>query len=107
MVLVEERHGNTIADRIREVVDADIVAEAITSRLLLLLNQGCACEAEERCAGQAIQHILGEGVVLGAMRLISDDDDVIACRERGILLAGLLGAKFLDQGEDDLVILLL
>ena len=40
-------------------------------------------------------------VVLAAVGLVGDDDDVPTVREHGVLVALLLGEELLDCGEDD------
>lgn len=40
-------------------------------------------------------------IILAAVRLVSDDDDVSALREEGISVAFLIREKFLDGSEND------
>ena len=65
---------------------------------------GVPGEAEEAGVRQGVAHVQREGVVLGAVRFVGDDDDVGAVREHRVLLA-LLGPELLDQREDVAVVL--
>ena len=82
-VLVVERDGGAVFDGLAEVVDADVVAEDIAG-LLLPDDQRGAGEGEEGGLGQGAAHVGGELVVLAAVRLIGDDDDVAAVGDFGI-----------------------
>ena len=103
-VLVVERDGRAVLDRLAEVVDADVVAEDLAGPLLLALDQRRAGEAEEGRVRQGVAHVEGEGVVLAAVGLVGDDDDVVALGDHRVALAAL-GVELLDQGEDVAVVL--
>ena len=64
---------------------------------------GRAREADKGCIGQRVAHVAGEAVdevVLAAVGLVGDDDDVASLREGGMGIALLFGEEFLDGGED-------
>ncbi len=79
-VLVEERDGGAVLDRVAEVVGRDVVAEDLPRALHLALDQRRAGEAEEAGVGQRAAHVQGEGRVLAAVRLVGDHDHVLALR---------------------------
>ena len=62
-VLVVERDGRAVRDRVAEVVDRDVVAE-LALRELLADDERRAGEAHERRVRQGLAHVLGEHVVL-------------------------------------------
>jgi hypothetical protein len=74
-VAVIERDGSAVLDGVAEVVGADVVAELLLSQLLAD-DQRRAGETHERRVRQRPTHVQREGVVLAAMRLIGDDDDI-------------------------------
>ncbi len=74
-VLVVQRHGGAVVDRLLEVVDADVVAEDL-ARLLLAGDQRRAGEADEGGVGQGVAHVQRQRVVLAAVRLVGHHDDV-------------------------------
>ena len=89
-------------DRPLDVVDADVVAEHRAGVGVGLLD-GRAGEADERGVRQRIAHVAGEAVdevVLAAVRLVGDDDDVAPVGEHRMAVALLLGEELLDGGED-------
>jgi hypothetical protein len=90
-------------DRLFETVDAHIVAEHL-ARALLASQQRRAGKADEGRVGQRGAHIEGEGVVLAAVRLVGNHDDVRAVGELRVRHAGF-GAELLDQGEDVAMVL--
>ncbi len=102
-VLVVERHRGPISDGLPEVVDRDVVTKHLLG-LFLTGHQRRPGEAQEGGMGQRRPHVHGQGVVLGAVGLVGDDDDVLAVGDLGVGLA-LLGAELLDQREDVAVIL--
>ena len=78
--LVVDRHRGAVLDRALDVVDADVIAEHGAGVGVLQLDRG-AGKADERRVGQRIAHvprIAVDEVVLAAMRLVGDDDDVAA-----------------------------
>ncbi len=96
-VLVIERDGVAIINRLLEVVDGDVVAEDLL-RALLASHERRSSEADERGIRQSIPHVQCEGVVLAPVRLVGDDDDVRSVGEFRVLLA-ILGAELLNQRE--------
>ena len=63
-----------------------------------------AGEADERGVRQRVAQVAGEAVdevVLAAVRLVGDDDDVRAVAEQRVRLAALVGHELLDRREDD------
>ena len=102
-VLVVERHRRAVGHRLLEIVDADVIAEDLPG-LLLAHDQRRAGKGQESGVGQGRAHIQRQRVVLAAVRLVGDDDDVAPLGEHRVRLA-LLGAELVDQGEDVAVIL--
>ena len=97
--LVVERHRRAVGDRLGEVVDRHVIAEHLARALFLAGDQRRAGEADEGRVRQRRAHVGGENVVLAAMRLVGDDDDVAAGRQHRIDFAARR-PEFLDQGED-------
>ncbi len=98
--LVVDRHRGLVGDGPLDVVDADVVAED-RPRVRVLVVDGRAGEADERGIGKRVAHVAGEPVdevVLAAVRLVGDDDDVPAVAQGGQPLA-LLGKELLDGRE--------
>ena len=101
--LVEDRHGRAILDGALDVVDADVVAEH-RAGVGVLQFDGRAGEADERGVRERVAHVAGEAVdevVLAAVRLVGDDDDVPAHRKQRMPVALLFGEELLDRGEHD------
>ena len=64
---------------------------------------GRAGEADKGGVGEGVAHVAGEAVdevVLAAVGLVGDDDDVAPIREGGVGIALFFGKEFLDGGED-------
>ena len=101
-VLVIERNGVPVIDGLLEVVDGDVIAEDLL-RPFLAGHQRRAGEADERSVRQGVPHVQREDVVLAAVRLVGDDDDVRPVGELRVRLA-VLGAELLDQREDVAVV---
>ena len=83
--LVVDRYGRLVFDRTLDVVDADVIAEHGSGVGVGLLD-GCPSEPDERCVRQRIPHVACEAVdevVLAAVRLVSDHDDVAPIRKLG------------------------
>jgi hypothetical protein len=100
--LVVDRHRGAVLDRALDVVHADVVAEHRPRVGILQLDRG-AGEADEGRMGQRITHVPREAVdevVLAAVRLVGDHDDVAAVGQHRLPVALLLGEELLDRGED-------
>ena len=98
-----DRHGRPVLDGPFDVVDADVVAEHRPRVGVLELNRR-AGEADERGVGQRVPHVAGiavDEVVLAAVRLVGDHDDVPAPRQLGHAVALFLGKELLDRREHD------
>lgn len=102
-VLVVERHGGPVIDRLLEVVDADVVAEDLP-RPLLSRDQRRPGEGEEIRVRQGRPHVHGEGVVLAPVGLVRQHDDVVPLGQDRVQRPRI-GAELVDQGEDVAVIL--
>ena len=99
---VVDRHRGAVLHGALDVVDADVVAED-RARVGVGELDRRAGEADERGVRQGVAHVPGEAVdevVLAAVRLVGDDDDVAAVGERRVPVALLLGEELLDRGED-------
>ena len=101
-VLVVQRDRGPILDALREVVDADVVAEDLAG-LLLVPHQRRAGEADEGRIRQRVAHVHRQRVVLAAVRLVGHHDDVRTLRQLGVALA-LGRAELLDQRENVAVV---
>ena len=98
---VIDRHRGAVLDRAPDIVDADIVAED-RAGVRIAPFDGRAGEADERGVRQRVAHVARiavDEVVLPAMRLVGDDDDIAAFGERRMPAAGPVGEEFLDGGE--------
>ncbi len=62
-------------------------------------------KAMKAALGRAVAHVQRQRVVLAAVRLVGDDDDVAIALESTGYLSPFFGAELLDQGEDVAVIL--
>ena len=102
-LLVEQRHGGAVIHRLAEVVFRDVIAEPLVG-LAVAPKQRGAGEGEVLGIGQSGPHVLGQGLVLGAVGLVDDHDDVVAVGEQRIFLT-LGPAEFLDQGKDEALVL--
>ena len=99
--LVVDGHRGAVDDGALDVVDADVVAEH-GARVGVGLLDRRAGEADERGVGQRVAHVPREAVdevVLAAVRLVGDDDDVAPVREHRVPVALLLGEELLNGGE--------
>ena len=97
--LVIERHRRAIRDGLGEVVDRHVIAEHLARALFLAGDERRAGEADKGGVRQRGAHVGGENVVLAAMRLVGDDDDVAAGRQHRIDFAAR-SPELLDEGED-------
>ena len=101
--LVVDRDRGAVDHRPLDVVDADVVAEHRPRVGVGLLDRR-AGEADERGVGQGVAHVPGEAVdevVLAAVGLVGDDDDVAPVRQHGMAVALFFGEELLDRGEHD------
>ena len=96
-VLVEERDGRAVLDRLLKVVDGNVVAENLL-RPFLAGDQRRAGEGEEQRLGQSRAHVQRQRVVLAAVRLVREHDHV------GPVAQHLRRLEFLDKREDIAVI---
>jgi hypothetical protein len=99
--LVVDGHCRAIEDRALNVVNADVVAEH-GARVCVRLLDRRACEADERRMWERVAHMPREAVdevILAAVRLVGDDDDVAPLRKHRLPVTLLLGKEFLDCGE--------
>ena len=103
-VLVVERDGGTVRDGVPEVVDRHVVAEHLPG-LLLTSDERRAGEPQERRIRQRQAHVGGQRVVLGAVGLVGDDDDVVALRQHRHPPALLGRDELVDQREHISVVL--
>jgi hypothetical protein len=75
-VLVEERHGGPVFDGLPEVINADVIAEDLAGAFLTG-DQRRAGEGDELGVREGGTHVHGQRVVLAAMCLVGEDDDVV------------------------------
>ena len=95
--VVVEGHGGLVLHRALEVVGRDVVAEH-PPRELVAGEQRRAGKADVAGVRQGVAHVQRQRAVLGTVRLVGDDDDVVA---RGTALAGHdVPVELLDQRED-------
>ena len=76
----------------------------LASRVRVRLLDRCAGEAHEAGLRQGVAQVAGEAVdevVLAAVGLVGDDDDVAPVREHGVSVALLGRHELLDRREDD------
>ena len=74
-VLVVERHRRPVVYALLEVVDRDVIAEHL-ARLLFACNQRRTSEPNEGGIRQGQAHVHRQCIVLAAVRLVGNDDDV-------------------------------
>ncbi len=99
--LVIDRHGRSVHDRALNVVDADVLAEH-GARVGVGFLDRCAGEADERRVRQRVAHVACEAVdeiVLTAVRLVRDYDNIASGRQHGVAVAPFLGKELLDRRE--------
>ena len=101
--LVEDANGGTVFDRAGEVVDVYVVAEDRLRGLVSRLDRGTR-EAQVRGVRKGVAEVPRvaiEEVVLAAVSLVSDNDDVAAVGEERVNVTPLIRGELLDGGEDD------
>ena len=74
-ILVVQRDGVVVRNRLAEVVDADVVAKD-RAGLLFTRHERRAREGEEGSVGQRVAHVQRQRVVLAAVGFVGHDDDV-------------------------------
>src|SRR5699024_5914746 len=87
-VLVVKRHGSTVFNRLLKIIGAHIVAEDLACFLILSFDQRRSGKAQKSRIGQGLAHIHGQLVVLGAVGLVGDDNNVIIGAKDRKLLVG-------------------
>ena len=90
--LVVDGHGGPVLDGALDVVDADVVAEDGAGVPVGQLHRG-AGEADVGGVRQSVTHVAGEAVhevVLAAVGLVGDDDDVASLGKNRVLVALVL-----------------
>ena len=100
--LVVDRHRRAVEHRALDVVDADVVAEDRARVGVGLLDRRTG-EADERRVRKCIAHVPREAVdevVLAAVGLVGDHDDVAPVREDRVPVALLFREELLDRRED-------
>ena len=104
--LVVHLDRGAVLDGLGQVVDVDVVPEDHPGVPVGRLDRR-AGEAEEARVGERIAQVPGQAVqqvVLGAVRLVGDDDDVAPLRQAGegaVGVAFLFGAAELLHGRKD------
>ncbi|OPY86292.1 MAG: hypothetical protein A4E72_01712 [Syntrophus sp. PtaU1.Bin208] len=95
--VVVQRHRGLVLDGPLEVVGRDVFPENPPGDFVVLEERRPG-KADVACARQGVAHIQRQGAVLGAVRLVGDDDEVVAL---GVRLFGLdLTVELLDQRKD-------
>lgn len=101
-VLVEKGDGCAVFDGLAEVVDTDVVSEDLAGAFLPS-DKGSAREGDELGLRQSRSHVHRERVILAAVGLVGEDDDVVALGENGVEGARIC-AELVDEGEDVAVV---
>ena len=92
--VVEERHGGLVLHSPLEVVGRNVLAEH-PPRDLVFREQRRTGKADVVRVGQGVPHVERQRAILGTVRLVGDDDDVVALRVT--FAFGHLPAELLDQ----------
>ena len=95
--VVVQRHRGLVLDRPLEVVGGDVIAEHPPGDLVVL-EQRRAGKADVAGVRQGVAHVQRQRAVLRAVRLVGDDDDVVALRIALFWIHVLV--ELLDQRED-------
>ena len=93
---VVDRHGGPVLDGAADVVDVDVVAEHGACVHVRLFDGGSG-EADEGGVGEGVAQVAREAVdevVLAAVRLVGDHDDVGAVGEQWVAFTALSGMNF-------------
>ena len=93
--VVVERHRGLVLHRALEVVGRHVLPENAPGDLVVG-EQGRAGKADVPGVGQGVPHVERQRAVLGSVRLVGDDDDVVAHRVAGTRVQ----VELLDQRED-------
>ena len=99
--LVVDRHRSAVLHGALDVVNADVVAEH-RARVGVLQLDRRAGKADERGVGKSVPHVPRESVdevVLAAVRLVGDDDDVAPLGEHLHSCPSPTGGNGLGQGR--------
>ena len=100
---VINRHGRAIRYGLADVVNINVIAK---DRFGVAVGcfDGRAGKADEGRFGQGVAHVAGKTVneiVLAAVGLVGDDDDVAAFAQQGIGVSLQVREEFLNGGKDD------
>jgi hypothetical protein len=94
--LVIDRHGGFVFLGLENVINVDVISEHRLCVLVAAFNRR-ACETNKRCLWQSIAHVFGKAIneiVLAAVRLICNDNDVAPVGEQRMLAAFSSGKNF-------------
>ena len=97
-VFVKEGDRCSVFHTLLEVVDAHVVTEDLASAFFTG-NERSAGEGYELRIRQLGPHVHRQGIVLAAVGLIGQHNDVVAFAQHGMECAGV-GAELVDEGED-------
>lgn len=75
-VLIEQWHRRAVLHRAVEIVDRDVSAERAACEVVVF-QDGRAGETDSGGCGQKPHHVLGADAIVGAVRLVRQDDDVV------------------------------
>ena len=98
---VENRHGRLVLDGALDVVNGNVIAKHCPRVGVGLFNRR-AGEADEGGVRQRVAHVPGEAVneiVLAAVRLVGNDDDVAPVGKQRMFAAFVFREKFLNGRE--------
>src|SRR5699024_7664431 len=95
-ILIVERHRSPVLNGLLKIIGAHVIPEHLARFLILPFNQRRAGKAQESRVGQGFTHIHGQLVVLGAMGLVGDDNNIIiGAQDRKLLVVATV--KFMDE----------
>ncbi|MNH15995.1 hypothetical protein D3C79_756210 [compost metagenome] len=100
--IVIKRDGGVVFYGALEVVGGDVFTENFFGDFVIL-EQWRPGEADETGTGHGVAHVQRERAVLGTVRFVSDDDNVIPFRVRAFRIYFLV--EFLDQREHESLVL--
>ena len=96
--LVEERHGRMVLDRAVEVVDGHILTKLLLRQVAALKRR--SREPNTRGIRQEPKHVVREDAIVGAVRLVGEDDDLMVEMNR----RPCRGIELVDQREQETVV---